>query len=260
MRTIHPSRIISHESIGPRIFLLTVSAPPIATAAKPGQFCMLAPVPRSQSTDPLLKRPLSIHNVNGNSVSFLYKCVGHGTELLSQRRPEEHIELIGPLGHGFALDKTNYILVGGGMGIAPLLFTALMLASNNKKSKIVLGARTAAELPKQIINAFQKVTAELYLMTEDGSLGEKGLVTAGLSRILTQKTTDLILACGPWPMLRAIHTLSQKANIPCQVSLEAHMACGIGACLGCAIKAQKGDYLHVCKDGPVMDSTLVDWG
>lgn len=259
MRFVSTAEIIANEEVASQVFLLTVFEPSIAKTALPGQFCMIAPMQHGQTTDPLLKRPLSIHRVQNGFLSFLYRRIGHGTTLLSQRKTGESLDLIGPLGHGFDLTNNNYILVGGGMGIAPMLFTAEALYASNKKTVIVLGARGAAELPERILKPFQTVSHELYLMTEDGSLGEKGLVTFALSRVLQQQKKHDILACGPFPMLNAVNILANKFGVTCQVSLEAHMACGIGACLGCAVKALTGGYLHVCKNGPVVNANLVDW-
>lgn len=259
MRFVSTAEITANEEVASQIFLLTVAAPLIAHTAAPGQFCMIAAMPHGQTTDPLLKRPLSIHRVQNDLVSFLYRKIGHGTTLLSQKKAGESLEIIGPLGHGFDLTSANPVLVGGGMGMAPMLFAAEEMYARKKKAVVVLGARNAAELPKCILESFQRASHELHLMTEDGSLGEKGLVTAVFPRIIEQKQINSVLACGPWPMLKAVNVLAQESGVFCQVSLEAHMACGIGACLGCAVKAKKDGYLHVCKDGPVVDSTLVDW-
>lgn len=259
MRFVSTAEIIANEEVASQIFLLTVFEPSIANVAVPGQFCMIAPMPHSHTTDPLLKRPLSIHSVQHGAMSFLYRRIGRGTTLLSQRKKGESLELIGPLGHGFDLMYDNYLLVGGGMGIAPMLFTAEDLYARNKKIVIVIGARSVAELPERLLKSFRAASHELHLTTEDGSLGEKGLVTTALSRVLQQQKNDVVLACGPFPMLNAVNALAKKFGVLCQVSLEAHMACGIGACLGCAVKAINGGYLHVCKNGPVINANLVDW-
>ncbi|MEZ0329150.1 MAG: dihydroorotate dehydrogenase electron transfer subunit [Dissulfuribacterales bacterium] len=259
MRIILKAEILEHKEQAANIFLLKVAAPAIAQTATPGQFCMLTPLAREHSTDPLLKRPLSIHSVNKDTVSFLYRCMGSGTHLLSTKKIGEDLELIGPLGHGFDLTRKSYILVGGGMGIAPLLFTAQALTAQNKMPIVLIGARSALELPSVVLKAFEDCAKGLHITTEDGSLGEKGLVTTSLIGLLRQKMPDAVLSCGPWPMLKAVNASAQQHNISCEVSLEAHMACGVGACLGCAIKAAGEGYLHVCKDGPVVNSKLVDW-
>jgi dihydroorotate dehydrogenase electron transfer subunit len=259
MRIVSTAEITANEEVASQIFLLTIFEPLIAQAAMPGQFCMIAAMPHGQTTDPLLKRPLSIHSVHNGVLSFLYRRIGHGTTLLSQRKTGECLELIGPLGQGFDLTNDNYVLVGGGMGIAPILFAAEDLYARNKKTVVVLGARNAAELPERVLRPFEAASHALYLLTEDGSLGKKGLVTDDLAEVLQQQKTDAILACGPLPMLNAVNSLAEEFGVSCQVSLEAHMACGIGACLGCALKARDGGYLHVCKDGPVVNARLVHW-
>ncbi len=254
-----PAPVLKNQDLGEGIFLLAVHAPHIASIAQPGQFCMLQTRTRG-TTDPLLRRPLSIHDADGETVLFLYRVVGKGTRLLAAKRPGEEIRILGPLGHGFTDDnERKSILVGGGLGMAPLLFLAKRHAKD--RTIIMLGARTSGELARA--DAYLPHADELIISTEDGGLGRPGLVTVPLAERIesaARATSALqVLACGPWPMARAVAHLCQRHEIACQVSLEAHMACGTGLCLGCAVPRSGGGYLHVCTDGPVIDAALVDW-
>jgi dihydroorotate dehydrogenase electron transfer subunit len=254
-----PANIVEHTQLAHGIFLLTVKALAILDSAKPGQFCMLE-VKYNNSKDPLLRRPLSIYKTRANGqISFLYKEVGKGTRLLSKRRPGEIVRVLGPLGQGFRLIHGRpCILVGGGLGIAPLLLLAERINQSGKLI-ILIGAVNASEIPT--IEDFSRLTRYFHVATEDGSLGQRGMVTDLLAQTL-QEITGMaqIYTCGPWPMMKAVYHMACKRNIPCQVSLEAVMACGTGLCLGCAIpKSDSQGFLHVCKEGPVFDADQVNW-
>jgi dihydroorotate dehydrogenase electron transfer subunit len=254
-----PANIIDHAQLVQGIFLLTVKAPTIQNSANPGQFCMLE-VKYNNSRDPLLRRPLSIYKIRTNGqISFLYKEVGKGTRLLSKRRPGEIVRVLGPLGQGFRLTHDRQcILVGGGLGIAPLLLLAERIKQSGKLI-ILIGAGNASEIPT--IEDFSRLTRYFHVATEDGSLGQRGMVTDLLAQTL-QEITGMaqIYTCGPWPMMKAVYHMACKKNIPCQVSLEATMACGIGLCLGCAVpKSDSREFLHVCNQGPVFDADQVNW-
>lgn len=245
----------------PEIFRLTLRAPEIAAKARPGQFVMIQ---TSSGYDPLLRRPLSIHQTIGkDQVQLLYKVVGKGTRLLAAMTPGRQLNLTGPLGHGFELAGRKAIcLVGGGMGIAPLYFLAreLLRLANPPQCIVLLGARTAAELgPLQ--RDFLDLGATTHLATDDGSLGHHGYVAELLLEHPAPQLAWTVCACGPQSMLKAVAGQCRKQGWECQVSLEATMACGIGACLGCAVPPAKlsGPYLHVCKDGPVFKAEEVAW-
>ncbi|HID31003.1 MAG TPA: dihydroorotate dehydrogenase electron transfer subunit [Desulfobacterales bacterium] len=214
----------------------------------------------NHSRDPLLRRPLSIYRTRANGqISFLYKEVGKGTRLLSKRRPGEIIRVLGPLGKGFRLiHDRQCILVGGGLGIASLLLLAERLKQSCKLI-ILLGAGNASGIPT--IEDFSRLTRNFHVSTEDGSLGQKGMVTDLLSQTLLEiKGMAQIYTCGPWPMMKAVYHMARERNIPCQVSLEATMACGLGLCLGCAVpRSDSQGFLHVCKEGPVFNADQVNW-
>lgn len=257
-----PAPVLENQDLGADILLLAVQAPGIATAARPGQFCMLHTAPSGLS-DPLIRRPLSIHDVDGGTVLFLYRVVGRGTRLLASKRQGEEIQILGPLGHGFSASSADeeweHLLVGGGIGMAPLLFLAKNLPRD--KTIVMLGARTHGELARA--DAYLPHAKELIISTEDGSLGRRGLVTEPLTErieaMARSNHSARVLACGPLPMVRAVAMLCKRRGIPCETSLEANMACGTGICLGCAVPRLGGGYLHVCTDGPVFDASLVDW-
>jgi dihydroorotate dehydrogenase electron transfer subunit len=235
--------------------------------------------------EPLLRRPFSIHRVKGVNVELLYEVVGRATELLSHRKPGEYLDVIGPLGNGFSVNgltgkRVNglAILVAGGMGVAPLVFLAEKIREiQNPKSKIqnlvLIGAKTKKEILCE--KEFKKLGCEVKIATDDGSVGLKGNATELLDNILASRfrlhasgskkhvacslqRAAQIYACGPRPMLKEISRISKKYNIPAHVSLEEHMACGIGACLGCVVNTKEG-FKRVCKEGPVFKADEIVW-
>jgi len=254
------AEIAGQVQLTPDIFLLTIEASEIADTASPGQFCMVE-VRAAHSKDPLLRRPLSIHRVvRGKEIIFLYRNVGRGTHLLSRHSPGERLHVLGPLGQGFQRPLGHpAILVGGGLGSAPLLFLAEELPRDSGVT-VVLGGRTGEDLLSQ--EYFIALGHQVLLTTEDGSVGRRGLVTDTLSEILSHESDPrpCIFSCGPWPMMKAVYDMVHERALPCQVSLEARMACGIGLCLGCAVPRSDGHgYLHVCTDGPVFDAEEISW-
>jgi dihydroorotate dehydrogenase electron transfer subunit len=250
--------IIAKESLTRDVFRITLHAPRIAEAAAAGQFAMI----RVQAAlDPLLRRPFSIHNVGPDgSVSFLFKIVGKGTRMLAALNPGAELDLIGPLGRGFTLSKSgSFSMIGGGMGIAPLYFLARQHMQVNRafgNPPVLLGAQTQAEL-LQLAEEFVELGYPVHTATDDGTLGHHGFVTELLEEILTR--VQQVYVCGPMPMMQVVVAQCLKAGVPCQVSLETHMACGLGACLGCNVPAAGGGYRHVCKDGPVFHAEEVQW-
>lgn len=240
------------------IVRLTLDSPEIAAIAKPGQFVM---VRTGKTNDPLLRRPFSISQTcNGKSFQLLFKVVGRGTSLLAHCREGEFLSVLGPLGNGFQIDATREnCLVGGGMGIAPLLFLAKsMLRKGIKKGPfVVLGARTHDELAP-LIKDFKELGLYVHAATDDGTLGHHGLVTDVL-KSLDLDDDCMMSVCGPHPMMSAVHMFCKEKNYSCQVSVESGMACGIGACLGCIIPVEKGGYAHACSDGPVFDAKELLW-
>ena len=247
------AKIIENVEVGPKVLRLTFEAEKIAKIAKSGQFIMLKTATES-SDDPLLRRPFSIHRVDGKKVSILYKVVGRGTTILAKQQNE--IDLVGPLGNGFFIpEEGSLAIVGGGLGIAPLLFVAqqaLRQGYNKEEIQILLGARTSAEFP--VVDDFRQMGLKVRTATDDGSAGHHGLVT----ELMDMEGDWTVLTCGPAPMMRAVAKKCGEKKWDCQVSLETTMACGMGACLGCAVEGNvKHEYKHACKDGPVFQATDV---
>lgn len=253
-----------NRPIANNIWLMGFRSDEMALLAKPGQFLM---VRLGRITkDPLLRRPFSIHGIlDGNTLLILYKIVGRGTLLLSMVKEDDPISVIGPLGNGFALPHCDQrtILVAGGMGIAPLFFLAQALKKTQSRNiKMSLGFPTSQEVV--LIDQLKDLDVDLILATDDGSLGFKGSVTELFDQSIDQELAEkpVIYACGPNPMLKKIVQKSMMLNLKCYVSLEGFMGCGLGICLGCAIKAAQGEdrlYYYVCQDGPVFPAELIDW-
>lgn len=239
-------------------FRLTLHCPQIAASAKPGQFVMIR---AGVSKDPLLRRPFSIHQTStGGRIQIYFKVVGRGTEILAQVKKDQEVSVLGPLGQGFRLNlNTPAIFVGGGLGIAPMLFLAKENCRLKRKCSddlIVLGAREKSEL-EHLLDDFKRLGLRLLTATDDGSLGHHGFVTEIMQSALPLGCT--VYACGPEAMMAGVNKICQSQGIPCQVSVESVMACGMGACLGCSRPAKDGTYTHVCLNGPVYDAGDLLW-
>lgn len=203
----------------------------------------------------MLRRPISIHDVDiaNNTLTLLVQVVGKGTRTLASLNVGDSLNLVYPLGHGFSLEGKKVLLVGGGAGIAPLLHLSKCLAAKGIRPTILLGGRTAALIPVQ--KEFEPY-GTIGFATEDGSLGEKGLVT---QHSLFSADYDHIYTCGPTPMMKAVARYAMEKGIECEVSLENMMACGIGACLCCVVDSDEG-HKCVCKEGPVFNAKrLTNW-
>jgi len=246
---------------------MTLEAPGIARAARPGQFVMLQV---HDGRDPLLRRPMSVCRVPGAArrrVQILYKVVGEGTRLLSRQRVGGRLAALGPLGYGFrqparrrGAAQAQVLLVAGGVGIAIFPFLADALHRRGVRPVLLYGARTARDLVA--LEMFRSRGLAVRLATEDGSRGARGFVTALLDPLLRgDGPRPEIYACGPTSMLRAVGALAVQTGTPCQLALESQMPCGIGVCLGCVV-ACPGDaagpvYRRVCTEGPVFEAKTV---
>jgi dihydroorotate dehydrogenase electron transfer subunit len=250
------AKLIKNIEVAPNYYKMVLAAPSVAKAAKPGQFIDIL---IGEKYEPLLRRPFSIHRVLDSNIEILYSVIGKGTRLLSGKKPGERLDILGPLGNGFSiLDSRRSILVAGGMGVAPLVFLAEKLTSikhraSSIKHLVFLGAKTKNQILCE--KEFKDLGCEVKVTTDDGSGGFKGYVSDLLKKELyaTRYTLHAIYACGPKLMLKEIAKISQKNKIPAQISLEEHMACGIGVCFGCAVKTKNG-YKRVCKEGPVFNA------
>lgn len=268
-------KILENKKVAAHAYRMRFLAPMIAKTAKPGQFIMVRVMDGFQ---PLLRKPFGVHSVKDSSIDILYEVIGEGTKLLAQKKPGEYLDIIGPIGNGFDLASGPHILVAGGMGVAPLIFLAERLRKvKSKKAKVknlvLLGARTKSHVLCE--KEFKKLGCDVKIATDDGSSGHKGYVTdllkdaakrwghsAGTTRksreVSPQGVPIIVYACGPRMMLREISRISDRYEMPTQVSLEEHMSCGFGACLGCVVSTTDG-YKRVCKEGPVFDARQIIW-
>lgn len=318
------ARVLAHEGDG-EVNKLTLAAPEIARRATPGQFVQIHPAPvvrpvtpgaaqpgfvspsagapsavssspvspspgphGAPAIDPLLGRPLSLCEIRPQEgeISLIYRVVGRGTRALAALQPGAVVDLLGPLGHSFpdpAAGRGRLLLIGGGLGIPPMAAAARWAVQSGRPTLAILGARSARYLAGAREVAASGV--EVITVTDDGSAGERGLVTDVLDRLLSATgnadgggrgaTVDLsggtgaatgeasigqVWACGPEPMLVAVKERCAAAGVPCFVSVERFMACGFGACLGCTVPRAGGGYLKTCQDGPVFPAEEVVLG
>jgi len=258
------AEVRAHERRGLDWFDLRLHAPQIAARALPGQFAQLQvrPVgPAGAGLDPLLRRPLSFCTLDPGrgEISVIYRVVGRGTALLAEAAPGQRLSLLGPLGSSFPDPRRAparpLLLVGGGLGIPPLACAAAWALAAGRPTRALLGARTAGYLAgaAEVAAAGAAVTA----VTEDGSAGRRGLVTAELAEVLTAEAD--VWACGPAPMLSAVQALCRQHGAGCWLCVERPMACGFGVCIGCAVARADGTgYLKACTDGPVLRGDEAD--
>ena len=239
------------------IVSMWLSASGVAKSAKPGQFISLY----CDNSDTLLPRPISLCEVNQKDglLRIVFRIVGAGTKEFAAKEKDDEIRILGPLGNGFPYEKAEgkkVFLMGGGIGVPPILELAKQMQCEEKQ--IVVGYRDAHTFLKE---EFEQ-NGTLYISTEDGSVGTKGNVMDAIRE--QSLDADIIFACGPTPMLRAIKAYAEEKKIECYISLEERMACGIGACLACVCKTKEKDAhsnvnnKRICKDGPVFLSTEVD--
>ena len=240
----------NNEKVGPEIYKMVFKAENELTG-KPGQFIHLKI--NNASYDPLLRRPFSIFDINKKekSLTIIYKICGRGTRLMKDIKKGDEIDILENLGNGFNLKNKNtkIVLIGGGMGIAPLYLLAKKLYKNNKLM-VLLGAKNKQELDF-MNNKFSKLAVKVYKATIDGSLGFKGTVVDLLKELIKdKKEIGYLYGCGPTVMLKELKKIVINKNIKAEVSLEERMGCGIGACLSCTVKTINGN-MRACKEGPV---------
>jgi dihydroorotate dehydrogenase electron transfer subunit len=297
MKAIHQASLLKNRALAPQLYEMELLAPTLAAAAKPGQFVM---VRIGENQDPLLRRPFGLAGIDPDSgrIRLVYQVVGRGTEQMSHWRTGRTVDVLGPLGNGFTWteDPDRVILAGGGLGIAPLLPLAQALRKAGKEVTVFLGSRSEA-----LLFGLQELTelgCGIQLATEDGSQGFKGFLTTPLEHFLCAQALDSVFlkakeasesgkghahvhthamlregltetgfhqlyACGPAPFLRAVGGLAARYALPAQLSFEERMACGVGACMGCAIRIKNPDgtvkTCRVCSDGPVFTGEEVVW-
>lgn len=243
--------IVSQTCIGTDIYDMVLSFPKGAKEAKPGQFIAMY----CEDGTKLLPRPISICGIDAEkgTLRVVYRIAGEGTRLFSEMKEGDSLEVMGPLGNGFAMKEKKAIIIGGGIGIPPMLELAKQLPC---EKTVVLGYRDALFLKEE----FEQY-ANVVVATEDGSYGTKGTVIDAIRE--AQVDGDILYACGPMPMLKALAAYAEEHGMEAQISLEERMACGIGACLGCICKTKEKDHhtnvnnARICKDGPVFDAKEV---
>ena len=260
-KKIVKAKLVSKEELIPGVFKFSVNSKELVDNAKPGQFLEIR---ITNDVVPFLRRPISIHQIDkeNNNIEFIFQVRGKGTEILSTRNIGDEIDILGPLGSGIFNIKNykNIAIIGGGIGIFPL-YEIVKSAPDDVVTNTYLGFRN-----KELVTLekeFKEASSYFVLTTDDGSYGKDGFAINYLKEDIESKNIDAIFACGPLPMLRAVKKLAEEKNIPCQISLEERMACGVGVCLGCAVKTAKSslespEYIHVCKAGPVFDANLVE--
>ncbi len=245
--------VVENRKINKDYYVLKLGAKNDLPQILPGHFVELLV---EDTRNAFLRRPISIYDVQAecNSFELLIQIVGEGTRLMSNLEAGDTINVMYPLGNGFTTktNAKNVLLVGGGVGVAPLLYLAKQLNEKGIRPNILLGGRAADNIIE--IDNFSKY-GEVFISTEDGSVGEKGFVT---QHSVLNKEIDKIYTCGPDLMMRAVADIAFKRNIDCEVSLENMMACGIGACLCCVTDTKEG-HKCVCTDGPVFNTKELKW-
>ena len=260
MAVIEKVELVKKEQLKHDMYKFSIKSENMANEAKPGQFLEIKV---TDNIEPFLRRPISIYNVKRKEgiLEFIFQVKGKGTEILSTKKVGEEIDIIGPLGKGtFEFEKYNNIaIIGGGIGIFPLHELSKRAKESDKNTNIYLGFRNKDFVVLE--EEFNKVATNLIISTDDGSYGKDGFAINFLKKDIEKNSIDCIFACGPLPMLKAVQALAKERNIPCQISLEEKMGCGIGACLGCAVKYKtetEDTFKRVCKEGPVFYSNVVE--
>lgn len=252
-------KVLDNRLIAPDLYVMDFVAPLIAQECQPGQFLHI----RTSSTcDPLLRRPFSIYDVLPGSciISLLYRVVGRGTGLLTNIEVDDEIDVTGPLGRGFSLPEKpeDILLVGGGVGVAPLMYLGRQLIERGCRVQLLLGAATTEQLIAG--QRFEKIGIRVKMASLDGAPGYQGLVT-DLLDMENPASYNRLYTCGPEAMMARVAEWAIQNKVGGELSLEEHMACGVGACLGCArqLKPGQNGYAKICQDGPVFDINSVSF-
>jgi dihydroorotate dehydrogenase electron transfer subunit len=266
--SIHHALVLDRQELAPGVVLLGFDAPELVSVTRPGQFVMVTP-PSGESA----AVALGIYEAGGNRASVMFFVVGKRTAELAALRVGEHMELSGPLGIGFTFDNArNVAIVAGGVGIASVLLPAQALVRAGARVRLYYGARTSELLVDR--ERFAREGCEIHCATDDGSMGHTGYISELLAA--TDDVPDLILACGPTPMLRAVARVASEINVPAQLSLEETFACGVGGCWGCVVPLIRSSaqapsfppaerngsdvvYARVCREGPVFWAHELRW-
>lgn len=252
---IDKSKILKNIQLAEGIWQMTFKSERIAEKyLGAGQFVSIL---ASDNWEHPIRRPMSIADIREDQISIIYKVFGQATKTLTTLKSGEYIDVLGPLGNTYSVDDNKYfpILIGGGIGLSPILNLSKYLNQKDIKHITIIGAKTGKE---QFLK--HDPANSTFLCTDDGSMGIEGTVIDALKIALNDMVSPKVFACGPKQMLVSLQTLFKEKNIPAQFSVESYMACGIGFCQGCAIsKEQDNDYFLVCKDGPVFESNEVSF-
>ena len=256
MKVERKCKIVSMERTGDAVYMLLEAGDMVRTSFQnPGQFVHV-----KCGEGLLLRRPISVCTCQKDEpsdlVTIVFEVRGEGTQWLADRQVGDELDVLGLAGNGFPIkSEGRYLLVGGGIGIPPMLGCAQF---THGRSTAILGGRSKDKII--LSDRFDEECTKVMIATDDGSLGYHGFVDALVRQELTEdKNYDAVLACGPKPMLRNVARVAEEFGVPCLVSMEERMGCGVGACLVCACDMADGSRKHVCKDGPVFDSKEVDW-
>lgn len=260
------AKVLWNRWVAPKVFSLGLSVKSGYSHTLPGQFVMVRPM---DQISPLLGRPFSIYSRIESKkdivgIELLIKTIGEGTQRLSELKEGARAALLGPLGNGFDIpqDANRHFLVAGGIGVVPLVFLAQAMTARGigaEQCETFVGGRISTDIVGA--DRLNELNVAVHLVTEDGSTGDTGLVTTSVEKAIAHRRPDMIYACGPWPMLAAVAEIAAKHDIPCQVSIETMMGCGMGACLSCVVHSRDPSipYRHACTDGPVMNTRLIQF-
>ncbi len=253
---LETAEIIENRQITADLWDIKLRAPQIAREARPGQFLQ---VRLAEGVDPLLRRPMSLYRIGQETVDLLVRPAGRGSRMMVEKRAGEMLDCMGPLGNGFTLHPSSrhLLMVGGGSGVGPLVALADHAVARGLSVALLFGFRSADRVyPSELLST----EVEYGVATDDGSMGHRGLVTDLVGEYLGW--ADAVYACGPRPMFLSLLDITRRANLQksVQVSLEEHMACGVGACFGCVVETRRGEMKSVCEDGPVFEMRELVWG
>jgi dihydroorotate dehydrogenase electron transfer subunit len=247
--------VIANERVAPGVGLVVLEAPRTAGAVQPGQFVHLR---IAEGADFILRRPFSVFRAGGGRLEILYQVVGRGTRVLADAEPGGGMDLIGPLGNGWRIPEgtAHALVVAGGLGAAPMGMLVEELARRGVAVTLAQGAPTGERLLAREL--FEATCRRVACATDDGSFGACGFVTDLSADLIERDRPDVVYVCGPEAMERIVAAQAEAAGVPCQVSLERLMACGVGACLSCVVSTHHGRK-RACVDGPVFDAADVLW-
>lgn len=250
------ARVLSNEQVGPRLYKIVLEAPKMAAAIEPGQFVHMQLTGMEAH---ILRRPFSVYRADreAGTIEIIYQTVGEGTQFMTTYEPGVSCMLIGAMGHGWQVEEGASLIVGGGVGAAPLFLFAEKLAAEGRAFEVVLGAQTASMLVTRDDYA-QLLGRDPIVATDDGSAGYAGFCTEPVCEALASGAYATVYCCGPEPLMRAVAALADEAGVTCYVSMEKRMACGVGACLSCVVQTTAGKR-RSCVDGPVFDAKDVVW-